>query len=199
MNAQQPMDYILGKMTEATTKQQSQTRSGLPPANAFSLFTAALDPIPEAFVAGNSDPDVALTQLRLRLRSLLALRLLRTILGDTSPLKVSAEILPVDEQNQPLAKTGRSLSSRGLQTALLKTQAIATTPLKLGNSIGVRVKIGTADFGQSRAIAECAAGVAIDRAIAGSHAGATGWLRCQRNRCNCGRSLGRYRQILPWP
>jgi Caspase domain/Domain of unknown function (DUF4384) len=140
MNAQQPMDYILGKMTEATTKQQSQTRSGLPPANAFSLFTAALDPIPEAFVAGNADPDAALTQLRPRLKSLLALRLLRTILGDTSPLKVSAEILPVDEQNQPLAKTGRSLPSRGLQTALLKTQEIATTPLKLGNSIGVRVK-----------------------------------------------------------
>ncbi|MFM7450124.1 MAG: caspase family protein [Leptolyngbyaceae cyanobacterium] len=137
--ANQSLDYILGRMTESTLRGLKSAPSGLPPTNAISLFTADLTPVPEAFVPGNEPVSTALSKLRPRLKSLLATRLLKSILGDTSPLKVSAHIFPVDAKNQPIA-AGRTIASRGMQSATLKTQAIKTQPLKLGSTIGVQLK-----------------------------------------------------------
>lgn len=138
VRANQPLDCILGRMSASNLK-RLQSVSSLPPANAISLFSADLTPLPDSFVPANESISTALGKLRPRLKSLLATRLLKSILGDTSPLQVSADVFPVDGNNKPIAP-GRTISSRGLQTGTLKTQSIKTQPLKLGSTIGVRVK-----------------------------------------------------------
>ena len=139
MNQEQPVDYIIGRMTTENTKRLQAKSPALPPADAISLFTADLTPIPDSFVAGNEPTQTAVDRLRPRLKSLLAGQVLRAILGDTSPLKVSADIFPVDASNKPIG-SGRTLTSRGLQAATIKTQALKTQPIKLGTNVGVRLK-----------------------------------------------------------
>ncbi len=139
MNQKQPVDYIIGRMTTENIKRLQAKNLALPPADAISLFTADLTPIPDSFVAGNESTQTAVDRLRPRLKSLLAGQVLRAILGDTSPLRVSADIFPVDANNKPIG-SGRTLTSRGLQAATITTQAIKTQPIKLGTNLGVRLK-----------------------------------------------------------
>lgn len=140
IDSKQPIDYIVGRMTTENTKRLQAKSLALPPTNAISLFTADLTPIPDSFGTANEPTQTAADRLRPRLKSLLAGQVLRLILGDTSPLKVSADIFPVDAQNKPVGSSSRTLTSRGLQAATIKTQSLKTQPIKLGKSIGVRVK-----------------------------------------------------------
>jgi len=140
IHQKQPVDYIIGRMTAGNTKRLQAKSLALPPANAISLFTADLTPIPEAFVAGNEPTETAIARLRPRLKSLLAGQVLRAILGDTSPLKVSADIFPVDATTNKPIGSGRTLTSRGLQAATIKTQAIKTQSIKLGTNVEIRLK-----------------------------------------------------------
>lgn len=139
INQKQPVDYIIGRMTAENTKRLQAKSLSLPPTKAISLFTADLTPIPDSFGGVSEPTQMTIDRLRPRLKSLLAGQVLRSILGDTSPLKVSADIFPVDEKNNPLGK-GRTLASRGLQAAAIKTQSVQTQPIKLGTSIGVQIK-----------------------------------------------------------
>ena len=139
VNQKQPVDYIIGRMTSANAKRLQAKSSALPPINTISLFTADLTPIPDSFGATNEPVATTVDRLRPRLKSLLAGQILRSILGDTSPLKVSADVFPVDANNKPLG-SGRTLNSRGLQTATLKTQTLKTQTIKLGTNVGVRIK-----------------------------------------------------------
>ena len=135
----QSVDYLIGRMTTENAKRLKTTSRELPPNNAISLFTTDLTPLPDSYVAANESIKTVVDRLRPRLKSLLAGQILRSILGDSSPLKVSADIFPVDAKNKPLG-SGRTLNSRGLQSAAIKTQAIKTQPIKLGTSLGVRIK-----------------------------------------------------------
>lgn|GEM_PF-1838705 len=98
-----------------------------------------MTPIPDSFGASNETINAAAARLRPRLKSLLAAQVLKAILGDSSPLKVSADIFPVDAANKPLG-AGRTLKSRGVQAGAIQTQSIKTQPLKLGTNLGVRIK-----------------------------------------------------------
>lgn len=135
----QPLDYVIGRMTGENAKRLQSKALSLPPENAISLFTADLTPIPESFGEHNEPVETAVNRLRPRLKSLLAGQILRSLLGNTSPLKVSADIFPVDDNNKPLGQ-GRTLSSRGLQSSTFKTPSMQTQPIKLGSSLGVRIK-----------------------------------------------------------
>ncbi len=139
IDSKQPIDYIIGRMTSTNAKRLQAGSKALPPTNAISLFTTDLTPIPESFGAVNESTKTAVDRLRPRLKSLLAGQVLRSILGDTSPLKVSADIFPVDSNNNPIG-SGKTLGSRGLQAATIKTQSIKTQPIKLGTSLGVRIR-----------------------------------------------------------
>ncbi|NJK54278.1 MAG: hypothetical protein HC936_18630 [Leptolyngbyaceae cyanobacterium SU_3_3] len=139
IDSKQPIDYIIGRMTGANVKRLQPDNKSLPPTNAISLFTTDLTPIPESFGKVNEPTQAAVDRLRPRLKSLLAGQILRSILGDTSPLKVSADIFPVDDKNNPIG-SGKTIRSRGLQAATIKTQSIKTQPIKLGTNLGVRIR-----------------------------------------------------------
>ena len=141
VNQKQSIDYIIGRMTTENGQRLQTNRKALPPTNAISLFAADLTPIPDSFGVPNETIKAAADRLRPRLKSLLAAQVLKAILGDSSPLKVSADIFPVNAANKPLnVGTGRTLKSRGVQAGAIQTQSIKTQPLKLGTNLGVRIK-----------------------------------------------------------
>jgi hypothetical protein len=137
---QQDAHYLLGRVgADNVRKFQQQGLKQLPSPNGICLFTPAFTPMPESFGSADESIDAAVQRLRLRLRALLAGLILRSILGDASTLKVSAEVFLVNTNNQPISPA-RTLNSRSIQEATIKTQAIVTLPLKAGSDVMIRVK-----------------------------------------------------------
>lgn len=137
INQQHPVDYILGRVTEDDFRLfQQQQISNPPPINAIGLFTAGREPIPNSFGrAGESVEEAIQQRLRSRLKSLLAGRILHMLItGESSPLKVTVKIQPVDN-----TATSKTASSRGYQE-FQSRQVVKTEPFKAGTTIQIQVQ-----------------------------------------------------------
>jgi Caspase domain/Domain of unknown function (DUF4384) len=93
------LHYILGRVTEADFRQlQQQSISNPPPVGAVGLFTAGREPVIGTFGrVGESIEEAVQQRLRSQLKSLLAGRILRTLItGESSALKVTITIKSID-------------------------------------------------------------------------------------------------------
>ncbi len=115
---------------------------GIFPENSYCLFYPDLTPIPNSQGSVGESVESAIGRIRPRLKSLLARKVLKAVLGDGngSPLRVSADIIQVDGQGQETTLT--TLNSRGNQEAGKKSFAvkIQSQPLKPNTNLFVQVK-----------------------------------------------------------
>jgi hypothetical protein len=136
----QDVQYILGRVGETAVQNlKQQGIQPLPLATGICLFTPTMTPLSESFIATEESIEAAIQRLRPRFKSLLAGRILQSLLGNTSPLKVSADVFPVDPDSKPIG-TARTIHSRGLQEASIKSKSIMNSPLKAGSEVMIRVK-----------------------------------------------------------
>ena len=94
-----PFDYLLGRLTpEARTQAQQRYAQFTAEPNSIGLLTSELTPVPQTFgVVGESIED-AIKRLRLRLKILLAGKMLGTVVnGQTSNVKASVSLFAVDQ------------------------------------------------------------------------------------------------------
>ncbi|HAZ43851.1 MAG TPA: hypothetical protein DCZ55_05055 [Cyanobacteria bacterium UBA11371] len=93
------LHYLLGRVTEEDWRQfQQQSISNPPPVGAVGLFTAGREPVIGSFGrVGESIEEAIQQRLRSQLKSLLAGRILRTLIaGESSALKVTTTIKSID-------------------------------------------------------------------------------------------------------
>jgi hypothetical protein len=131
VNPQQSLDCLLGRMTASTLQQLSLKKvQNLPPEKSFGLFNPDLTPIADSYGSAGEGVDSAIGRLRSRLKSLLARKVLKTVLGEgnSSPLRVSADIIQVDAQGrETIVKT---MDSRGHREAAARASTVPI-PAKL--------------------------------------------------------------------
>ncbi|HEY9613159.1 caspase family protein [Allocoleopsis sp.] len=101
---QKEVHYILGRMTDAYSRQLQQQRvAELPPIGSVGLFTPGLELIPKSFDTAGEPVTAAITRLQAKLKSLVAAHLVKLILNpDSSRLNVTATMTRED-QKQVLA------------------------------------------------------------------------------------------------
>ncbi len=93
---QQEVHYIFGRMTEAYRQQlRSHAASNLPDNGSLGLFSPALELVPNSFGAKTETVTDAIARLRPKFKSLLAARIVKTILNsNSSRLNVTAAMRP---------------------------------------------------------------------------------------------------------
>ncbi len=134
---QDVVHYLLGRITQEDFSEfQEQGISNPPPVGAIALFSAGRKLVPDSFGrAGESVEEAIQQRLRSRLKSLLAGRILHMLVtGESSPLKVTVTIRPVDS-----TEATSSASSRG-NPEFLRKQVVKTEPFKNGTTIQVQVE-----------------------------------------------------------
>ncbi len=133
-------DYLLGRVTQEDFQSwQKQGVSNPPPVGSLGLFTAGRVPISGSFGQAGESVETAMRRLRSKLRSLLAGRILQTIInGDSSKLNVSTSINALTGGG-----TSGTTSSRGTQNAKATLPSGASSQklqFKLGTDIQVQVQ-----------------------------------------------------------
>jgi hypothetical protein len=129
--------YLLGRVTEDDFRHLQQQRiPNPPPVGAIGLFTAGRELVPDSFGrAGESVEEAVQQRLRTRLKSLLAGRILQTLVtGESSSLKVTTTIQSVDN-----TATANIVSSRGNQEVQSR-QFIQAVQFQAGTNIQVQVQ-----------------------------------------------------------
>ncbi|XWK86004.1 MAG: caspase family protein [Phormidium sp.] len=113
VNQTDVVHYILGRVRENHSREfQQSSIPNPPPVGAIGLFTAGRKPVYNTFgIPEESAPKAIQERLRSKLKSLLAGRILQTLVtGDSSTLKVSTSIQPVNSTS-----AANVVSSRGNQ------------------------------------------------------------------------------------
>jgi hypothetical protein len=131
--------YILGRVTENNSREfQQLSIPNPPPVGAIGLFTGGLKPVYNTFgIAGESTQAAIQQRLRSKLKSLLAGRILHTLVtGDSSTLKVSTTIQAVNSSS-----AANIVSSRGNQEAIKATiNSVQSTKFKPGTAIQITIQ-----------------------------------------------------------
>ncbi|GET41771.1 caspase family protein [Microseira wollei] len=131
------LHYILGRVTEEDLRQfQQQSISNPPPVGAVGLFTAGREPVIGSFGrVGESIEEAIQQRLRSQLRSLLAGRILRTLItGESSALKVRTTIKSIDNQG-----ASGIVASRGNQESQIASFS-QTIQFKPGTDIQIQIQ-----------------------------------------------------------
>lgn len=121
------VNYILGRMTEAIRQDQLQVKPAkdVAPIGAIGLFTQGLDLIPGSFGSPNENVTDAITRLNAKLKSLLAVQIVKTTFNvDSSKLNISVAMSPEGQDNKLLAAV---TPSRGVNKTTGQPKKIAPT------------------------------------------------------------------------
>lgn len=128
-------DYLFGRVIKEDLQSwQQQGVSNPPSVGSLGLFTRERVPIPDSFGQPGESVEQAMQRLRSKLKSLLAVRILQTIVnGDSSKLNVAISIQSLDGRG-----ASGTINSRGTK------KAQATLPSGVSNSQIQSFKPGTA-------------------------------------------------------
>jgi hypothetical protein len=100
------VDYILGRITQDNRQFQKASGEELPSVGSIGLFTPALELIPGSFGAVGESVEAAVTRLKAKFKSLLAVHLVKMILNPgSSRLKVVASMNLPESGNEIVAST----------------------------------------------------------------------------------------------
>jgi Caspase domain/Domain of unknown function (DUF4384) len=135
------LHYILGRVTEADFRQfQQQSISNPPPVGAVGLFTAGREPVIGSFGrVGESIEEAIQQRLRSQLKSLLAGRILRTLItGESSALKVTTTIKSIDGRGASSIVPSRG--DRESQTAAQIGNVSQAIQFKPGTDIQIQIQ-----------------------------------------------------------
>lgn len=127
---QQEVQYIFGRMTEAKYQQLQKGKvANLPAVGSFGLFLPTLDQIiPGSFGNATEAVSTAVTRLKPKLKSLLAARIVKQMLGNTNTSQIAVVAsMVITGNNKVVAET---FPIRGLN----KTSNNSNTPVKIVNS-----------------------------------------------------------------
>ncbi|HEY9300721.1 MAG TPA: DUF4384 domain-containing protein, partial [Phormidium sp.] len=131
--------YILGRVTETDSRNFQQLGiPNPPPMGAIGLFTSGRKPVYNTFgIAGESTLAAIQQRLRSKLKSLLAGRILQTLVtGDSSTIKVTTTIQPVNSTSAT-----NIVSSRGNQESQqAPINSVHSTKFKPGTAIQVTIQ-----------------------------------------------------------
>lgn len=136
------VQYIFGQMTEAKYQELQKNRGQMPVVGSFGLFVPTTDQIiPNSFGAEEETVNAAVTRLQPKLKSLLASRVVKQMLGNTntSQIKVTASIGIAGKKNI-LSET---LTIRGVQKQAPTFQAAPAISINYLDSAVPKIPIGT--------------------------------------------------------
>jgi Caspase domain/Domain of unknown function (DUF4384) len=112
------VEYILGRITDNNRQFQTKPDEQMPAKGSIGLFTPGLEIIPGSFGSANESFAVALTRLQAKFKSLLAVRMVKTILNPgSSRLNVTVSVSP-NNGNEILASTFTARGGGGRTEAL---------------------------------------------------------------------------------
>ncbi|MBD2167632.1 caspase family protein [Calothrix membranacea FACHB-236] len=140
----QEVQYIFGRMTEAKSQELQKSRlSNLPAVGSFGLFLPGMTQIlASSFGTSNETVSAAVTRLQPKLKSLLAARIVKQMLGNTnsSQINVTATMNVVGSQEI----LGETFPIRGVQKVDLgissKTADSGLQKLPLGTQIAFQIQ-----------------------------------------------------------
>jgi len=137
--------YIFGRITNDNQKFQKQSSSELPPVGSIGLFTPALELIPGSFGETDETIEAAVTRLQAKFKSLIAARLVKTVLNTgSSRLNVTASMSKANNNCETLASV---YTIRGSGQGTNNTEAACNSPsssvsnLKLPLGTPVKFKV----------------------------------------------------------
>jgi Caspase domain/Domain of unknown function (DUF4384) len=139
VTGQQESHYILGRMTKEKYQQLQRRVANLPAVGTIGLFTPTLDGIVATSFGNNSETvNAAVTRLQPQLKSLLAGRVVRYIIGNanTSRVNVSAKMIVADS-NKVL---GQVFTARGIGKNTGASQP--TKPVSISDSGMPKLPVG---------------------------------------------------------
>lgn len=110
---QTDVQYIFGRITSANRQQlQLSSTSNIPPTGSLGLFSPSLEPIPNSFGSASESVTHAVDRLQAKLKSLLAVRIVKTTLNtNSSRLNIVASMRP-EGGREILATTTRGSLSK---------------------------------------------------------------------------------------
>ncbi|MBD2541998.1 caspase family protein [Coleofasciculus sp. FACHB-SPT36] len=107
------VQYIFSRMTADYQQKLQKQGANLPAVGSIGLFTEGLELVPKSFGEPGESVTAAVERLAAKLKSLLAVRIIKkTLNADSSQLSVEVSMNLVEQPNQTLART----SSRGRNT-----------------------------------------------------------------------------------
>ncbi|MBD1902655.1 caspase family protein [Trichocoleus sp. DQ-A3] len=107
------VQYIFSRMTADYQQKLQKQGANLPAVGSIGLFTEGLELVPKSFGEPGETVTAAVERLAAKLKSLLAVRIIKkTLNADSSQLSVEVSMNLVEQPNQTLART----SSRGRNT-----------------------------------------------------------------------------------
>lgn len=107
------VQYIFSRMTADYQQKLQKQVANLPAVGSIGLFTEGLELVPKSFGELGETVTAAVERLEAKLKSLLAVRIIKkTLNADSSELSVEVSMNLVEQPNQTLART----SSRGRNT-----------------------------------------------------------------------------------
>jgi hypothetical protein len=116
------IDYILGRITPSSQQEVPQSEEALPPIGSIGLFLPGLALVPDSFGTTGETVRDAVTRLKAKLKSLLAVRLLKLALNtNSSRLNVAAGMI-LDNKQQSVI--GKVVSVRGASKQLRLNRGI---------------------------------------------------------------------------
>ncbi|MBD1881318.1 caspase family protein [Coleofasciculus sp. FACHB-T130] len=116
------VQYIFSRMTADYQQKLQKQGANLPAVGSIGLFTEGLELVPKSFGEPGESVTAAVERLAAKLKSLLAVRIIKkTLNADSSQLSVEVSMNLVEQPNQTLART----SSRGRNTRQELEQAYA--------------------------------------------------------------------------
>jgi len=128
------VQYIFGRMTQDRyQKLQRKQVSNLPAVNSFGLFLPSLEQIiPASF--GNSSETVSAAVMRLqpKLKSLLAARIVKQVLGNTNSSQINLRVsMNIASSNEIVSET---FPIRGVNKVTVGSNQAPVSPVKFSNS-----------------------------------------------------------------
>ncbi|MBD2088254.1 caspase family protein [Coleofasciculus sp. FACHB-542] len=107
------VQYIFSRMTADYQQKLQKQGANLPAVGSIGLFTEGLELVPKSFGEPGESVTAAVERLAAKLKSLLAVRIIKkTLNADSSQLSIEVSMNLVEQPNQTLART----SSRGRNT-----------------------------------------------------------------------------------
>ncbi|MBD2203704.1 caspase family protein [Calothrix sp. FACHB-1219] len=133
---QQEVQYIFGRMTQERYQQLQKFKTpNLRPVGSLGLFSPSLDQIiPKSFGEANETIPAAVERLNSKLKSLLAARIVKTMVRNTntSRLKVNASMIIANSQtivSESFTVRGRENAQKPANSAKIKDGEIARLPI----------------------------------------------------------------------
>ncbi|MBD2604801.1 caspase family protein [Scytonema hofmannii FACHB-248] len=140
---QSEVHYIFGRMTQAKYQELQQKRiSNLPAVGSFGLFSPTLDGIiSSSFGNANEAVSSAVERLRPKLKSFLAARIVKDILGNTNTSKISITASMVVAGSQKLLAETFTTRSIKQNTGVVNSPK-PTKPINFSNSGMAKLPVG---------------------------------------------------------